>query len=140
MRGILWIILAVIAVNIVWLVLELVTAGSVIQYLLSLTYTGQFSPSIEHIVTRTIFLIIQAIPWFLVLIFGIIVFRGFLPKPSEEGRNRSNLHGSICQTIAYKESVSRGGERSFSAVSSFSGTSLIHLFKGSGGPLNQRSD
>ncbi len=99
--GILLIVIAVLGINFVWVSLELMTAGSVIQYLLSLAYTGQFSPTIEHTVTRAIYLTIQAIPWYLVQIFGIVIIRSFLTGPEIEARNAHRTAGSRFQRWYY---------------------------------------
>jgi len=81
LRGFLWIFLAVIGVNILWSILEFLTAGSMVQYLLSTIYTGTFTPTLEHIIVRTLLMTIRMIPWYIIFIFGIIVARDILPKP-----------------------------------------------------------
>ncbi len=81
--GLFWITLGVAIVNILWLLIELITAGSMVQYLLSFSYTGRFTPSLEHIFLRTLVMTLNAIPWYLVFIFAIIIARDFFTAPQE---------------------------------------------------------
>jgi hypothetical protein len=80
LRGFIWIFLIVIGVNLLWLLLEFITAGSMVQYLISTIYTGTFQPSFEHILTRTLIMTIKMIPWYIIFIFGIIIAREILKK------------------------------------------------------------
>ncbi len=80
LRGLGWIFLIVIAVNILWLLLEFLTAGSMVQYLISTTYTGSFQPSLEHIIIRSFLMTIQMLPWYILFVFGIIIARDILKK------------------------------------------------------------
>jgi len=81
LQGFLLILLVVIGVNILWSLLEFLTAGSMVQYLLSTIYTGTFTPTLEHIMVRTLLMTIRMIPWYIIFVFGIIIARDILPKP-----------------------------------------------------------
>ena len=80
LRGIGWIFLIVIAVNIFWLLLEFLTAGSMVQYLISTIYTGSFQPSFEHIIIRSVLMTIQMLPWYILFVFVIIIARDVLKQ------------------------------------------------------------
>jgi hypothetical protein len=92
LRGFGMIFLIVIAVNILWLVMEFLFAGSMVQYLLSTIYTGNFKPSLEHIIIRTLLLTIQMLPWYILFVFGIIIARDVLKKSTApiQARNGNN--------------------------------------------------
>ncbi|MHA2096246.1 MAG: hypothetical protein ACW98F_16625 [Candidatus Hodarchaeales archaeon] len=95
LRGLAVITIGVIAINIFWLLIELITAGSMIQYLLSFSYTGRFQPSLEHIFLRTLVMTLNAIPWYLIFIFGIIIARDVFTKPDspmEKSSDRTILN------------------------------------------------
>ncbi|MHA2175360.1 MAG: hypothetical protein ACXABI_11070 [Candidatus Hodarchaeales archaeon] len=82
--GFLGVLLGVLLINILWIVLELVTSGSLVSYLISLSYTGRFHPTMEHIILRTLYVVLRAIPWYLAFIAAIIITRSFQEKPSDE--------------------------------------------------------
>ncbi|MHA1972542.1 MAG: hypothetical protein ACTSW1_06105, partial [Candidatus Hodarchaeales archaeon] len=84
LRGFGWVILAITLMNIIWIVEELLTSGSMNPYLLSLGYSGQFHPTIEHTLLRTVNFLLQLIPFYFLFIFAIIIVREYKSKPETE--------------------------------------------------------
>ncbi|MHA1214195.1 MAG: hypothetical protein ACTSPG_02800 [Candidatus Hodarchaeales archaeon] len=84
LRGFGWIILAVLLMNIIWIIEELITSGSTNPYLLSISYSGQFHPTVQHTILRTIYFLFQSIPLFILFIFAIIIARDYKSQPETD--------------------------------------------------------
>lgn len=81
--GFVWITIGVFLVNIILLLIELLFAGSFLPYLLSFSYTGTFNPSIDYILIRTFYLLLEVLPIYILFISTVVIARTILSKPTE---------------------------------------------------------